>query len=287
MFKKTTHIENQTHFLSVDLEDWYTSAYLRKFVTPQNFESRIQESTELILTLFDCLNVKATFFVLGSIAEKFPNLIAEIHHKGHEIASHGFSHTPLWELDKTKFEAELIKTNDILSSITNKKVYGFRAPYASLDHSTSWSIEVLEKQGFIYDSSIFPMKTPLYGVKNAPLVSYKISARNIALPDEKGSILEIPFSVIKTPLGKIPCTGAIYNRFFPQALNQLLQGELAKKQALNFYFHPWEIDPSIPKIKAPILNRFVSYYNVKIYLKKIEKTLGNFEFTSFEKKLKL
>ena len=217
----TKHTKTQTHFLSVDLEDCYTSAYLREYVTPQNFESRIQESTELILTMFERHQVKATFFVLGSIAEKFPNLIAEIYLQGHEIASHGFSHTPLWELDKTRFEEELVKTNDLLSSITNKKVLGFRAPYASLDQSTAWSIEVLAKQGFVYDSSIFPMRTPLYGVTNTPLTSYLISAENIALPDEKGVILEIPFTVLKTPIGTLPCTGSIYNKFFPPIFNQL------------------------------------------------------------------
>jgi len=275
------------HFLSVDLEDWFTSAYLRDYVGNQNPVSRILETSKQILDVFENNNIKATFFVLGSIVESNPDLIKIIHQNGHEIASHGYSHTPLWELNKNSFEEEIKKTNALISNITNKKVKGFRAPYASLDHSTAWMLDILEKYDFLYDSSIFPMRTPLYGCKDAPLASYKISSNNIIQHNSKAKLIEVPFSVYQCGIIKIPCTGGIYGRFLPSFILHQFLKSISKSRSINFYFHPWEIDKEIPKIKVPLYNTIVSYYNTKNYLNKINYLVKKYKFTSFEKKLNL
>jgi polysaccharide deacetylase family protein (PEP-CTERM system associated) len=271
----------------VDLEDWYTSAYLRDYLGHQAPIKRIEETTQKILTIFDKHKVSATFFVLGHLVEEYPELIKRIHSKGHEIASHGYSHTPLWDLDLSSFENELIKTNQLISNITNKNVLGFRAPYASLDEKTSWAIDILEKNNFLYDSSIFPMKTPLYGVEEPPLSQYIISSNRLFENNPDGKIIEIPFTIYENSLIKIPCTGGIYGRFMPYFIFKGLLSQIEKKRAINFYFHPWEIDKDLPKIKVPFYNKVVSYYNTNNYLWKIDKILNHYEFTSFEKKLNL
>lgn len=273
---------NELNILSVDLEDWHDSAYLRDYVNIENKIDRIVPATENILNVFKKYNTKATFFTLGSIAEKYPELIKNISNEGHEIASHGFTHTPVWNHSPDDFENEIRKTNKLLEEITGKKVIGFRAPYASLNQETSWIIDVLKSEGFLYDASLFPMKTPLYGVKNAPLQIYRISSDNILENDNESVLIEIPFTVYKSALFTIPCTGGVYGRFLPfNALNILLKN-IRKDRAVNFYFHPWETDIKIPKIGVPLKNKIISYYNTKSYLKKIEKLLQKYKFTSIQ-----
>lgn len=275
------------NFLSIDLEDWHTSAYLREYVNEANYTPRIEESTLLILNSLERLNIKATFFILGSIAKKYPVLIKKIAAHGHEIASHGFSHTPLWNLNPTLFATEILETNKILEDLTGEKILGFRAPYASLRQDTSWAIDVLKEANFRYDSSIFPMRTPLYGVKNAPTSLYKISSNNICKNDPQSKLLEIPFTIYKNKFLSIPCTGGIYARFLPEFFLIYLLQKIEKKQGLNFYFHPWEIDNQIPKIDVPIYNKIVSYYKINNHLAKIERISSRFQFQTFKSALDL
>jgi peptidoglycan-N-acetylglucosamine deacetylase len=255
---------------SVDLEDWDTSAYLRDYVTGRDTRPKIVEATVPILELLEKHGVKATFFVLGVLAERFPDLIKNIAQRGHEIASHGYSHTPLWNLTQESFRHELITTNLIIEDIVGIKPLGFRAPYASLDSRTSWAINILEQEGFKYDSSIFPMITPLYGVPNAPLCGYKISSKNIYENNPEGKIVEVPFTIFKFGPIKIPCTGGFYGRVLPAPVLKYFFKAINRFRPVNFYFHPWETFADIPKIKAPLFNKFVSYFNVKSYLRKIE-----------------
>lgn len=274
------------NFLSVDVEDWHHSAFLRKYVNENNFTWRVDSTIEIILELFHKLQVHATFFVVGEVAKKFPDSIRKIHDSGHEIASHGFSHTPLWYLNKASFRDEIHRTNDIISPLTNRKVIGFRAPYASLNQETSWALDVLRDAGFRYDSSIFPMKTPLYGVKNAPLSIYRISAENIRKDDRNGTLIEVPFSVYKGVFGSIPVTGGIYGRFLPYFFLRFLLKRVSNKREVNFYFHPWEVDPNPPKIQTKFKDSLISYYGVDDYLSKIEAVINSFEFDTFENNLK-
>ena len=146
--------------LSIDLEDWYHPEFVRKHVK-FNIKSQIIDSTNQILNLLDNYKVKATFFVLGDIAEKFPNLIKIIYEKGHEIAFHGMSHLPLWELDYQKMNKEILKFEQIIDTTlgSNVKIFGFRAPTFSVDNTTKFAFKCLIENKYLYDSSIVPAKT--------------------------------------------------------------------------------------------------------------------------------
>jgi peptidoglycan-N-acetylglucosamine deacetylase len=270
------------NLISVDLEDWYTSAYLVDHVRDDQIVSRIEEATYPILRLFERKKIHATFFVLGSIAKKYPALIRDIAHAGHEIASHGYSHTPLWKLTPDSFREEIQKTNYIIEGILGHKPIGFRAPLASLDKRTAWAISVLEEEGFIYDSSIFPMATPLYGAPGAPMQMYKISAANLYHHEPQAKIFEVPFTVACWGHLKIPCTGGIYGRFLPYWFLKRLFQRARKNGPVNFYFHPWETYPEIPRLDVPFINKIISYGNVDSYLQKIEGLLDCAEYCSFK-----
>jgi polysaccharide deacetylase family protein (PEP-CTERM system associated) len=271
------------HFLSIDLEDWHTSAFLRNHLPKGKPVSQIEESTMPILSLLKETKTFATFFVLGSIAQEHPNLIKQIVEDGHEIASHGFSHTPLWQLTPASFKSELELTNKLLEEISGRKVKGFRAPYCSLDQSTAWTLPILQELGFEYDSSIFPMRTSLYGVKDAPTGIYRISGENILQHQANASLIEIPFTVASYKIARIPCTGGIYGRILPFFILDFLLKQVSANRPINFYFHPWEVYPNTIRIKAPLFNRFVSYYQNDVYLARIRKLLDTYHFSSFEK----
>jgi peptidoglycan-N-acetylglucosamine deacetylase len=231
--------------------------------------------------MLDRRGVKATFFVLGSVAKEHPDIIRIIYKAGHEVASHAYSHTPLWDLQPDQFYNEIKLTNTILQDITGEKVLGFRAPFASLDNSTKWAIPILLEEGFRYDSSIFPMKTPVYGVNGAPLEAYYISEKDVRQADPEKRLLEVPFTILKTPLTNIPCGGGIYGRILPEEVLKRMWMKIAEKRTLNIYFHPWETDGFFPGVKAPLYKKVLAGFNTKGYLKKMECLSNSFRFTSF------
>jgi len=156
--------------LSIDLEYWYSTELVRKHVTSvRKGDEQIVEAVTPILDLLDRYDTKATFFVVGTVARRYSQVVRTIFEKGHEIASHSYSHLTLHELGKERFEEEISKSIKVLESITGEKPIGFRAPTFSVDNSTRWALEILKRHGFKYDSSVFPVKTRLYGVPNAPL----------------------------------------------------------------------------------------------------------------------
>lgn len=269
------------HLLSIDFEDWHTTSHYRKYVTADNRVSRISATTGPILDMLDRRDIRATFFVLGSVAEEHPEIIRSIHKAGHEVASHAYSHTPLWDLQPEQFYHEISLTNTIIQDITGEKVLGFRAPFASLDNSTKWAIPILIEAGFKYDSSIFPMKTPVYGVNGAPVDAYYISDKDVRQSDPQKRLLEVPFTIMKTPLTNIPCGGGIYGRMLPEEVLKRMWLKIAKSRTLNIYFHPWETDAVLPKVRLPLYRKWLAHYNGSDYLGKLEKLASIFSFTSF------
>ena len=204
----------KTNILTIDVEDWYMDTDIS---TWDQYEDRIVQSTNKILRLLSETNSIATFFVLGYVAERFPKLVEDIKKGGHEVATHGYSHTPIINMTPKQFEEDLVKSIKILESITNEKIKGHRACNFTIVKKTSWAIDILKKHGIEYDSSIFPVKTHLYGVEDAPLFPYKISSLNITKNHNKGNLLELPLSVYKAPIIKknIPIAGGFYLRSFP------------------------------------------------------------------------
>ncbi|MCD6572939.1 MAG: polysaccharide deacetylase family protein [Thermoplasmata archaeon] len=271
--------------LSIDLEYWWCSEFLKKYLPEDKNEldDLIFDSLYPLLELLDKHNTKATFFVLGMVAEKYPQLIEEIYKKGHEIASHAYSHTTLYELGREGFEEEIKKSINILGKY---KPIGFRAPSFSINNSTKWAFEVLEKYGFKYDSSIFPIRTMLYGVPNAPVHIYRPSKNDVTKHDPDGQIIEFPLTIFRC-LGKnIPIAGGFYLRVFPLWFLRWGIKRINRNRPVVIYIHPWETYPKIPRLKVPLFSRFVTYYGINSALKKFETLLKEFEFKPIREVLK-
>ena len=271
-----------TNFMSVDLEDYYCDLPFSEW---SKFEPRIEQNTHLILDLFDKYDVKATFFTLGYIGERFPNLVKEIHRKGHEIASHSYAHLDLRKDTKENIEKDLIKSINILEKIIGKKINGFRAPFFSLDNNSFWAMQIIGKY-FKYDSSIFPTKTPLYGISNAPRFQYNPSLENPIMEDRDSKMIEIPLATYKFPfIRNIPIAGGFYLRFLPYFLiKKGIKKINSSSNRAMIYIHPKDLDEKMPKIKG---YNWYYYHNLKGGLKKFEKLLQDFNFSSVEKILRI
>ncbi|NOQ55325.1 MAG: DUF3473 domain-containing protein [Nanohaloarchaea archaeon] len=263
--------------LSVDLEDWYHPELLK---TKERQRPQIKESVAPILNLLDKYNTKATFFVLGNVAENNPNLIKKIKAQGHEIASHGYNHKSLKQITAEEFEKDIMKSKNILKKITGEYPIGYRAPTFSIDNNTKWAIDILEKQGFLYDSSIFPTKTHLYGVPDAPLNPYYPSRDDISRErrDKKG-IIEFPMTVLPLKFYNLPTSGGFYLRLLP---NQIIKAGIKNRNKKGFpamlYIHPWETYSKTPRIRHGLISDFINYHGIDYALDKLESLLTSFKF---------
>ena len=266
--------------LTIDLEYWHSSGFLKDHI-PKNMPDQILESTTIILNLLNKYNTRATFFVLGVVAEKYPGLIESIHEAGHEVASHGYSHEFLHKLTREDFERGMKKSTTLLRSITGERPLGFRAPYFSINQGTAWALDVLKKLGYRYDSSIFPVSpklTRMYGVPNAPFYPYYISSKDIASKSE-GGLIEFPASAIKLFGLNVPVAGGFYMRLFPSwFLKYAIRKINHKNKPAISYIHPWEIYRKTPRLNLPISTRFVTYQGIRSGAKKFEGLLRNFRF---------
>ena len=271
--------------LVIDLEHWHCIELLRNRV-PENPVDQVPESTRPILDLLDKYNIKATFAVLGTVAEQHPELIKEIYDKGHEIASHAWSHKTLHSLGKNAFEEEIKRSVEMLESITGEQPMGFRAPSFSIDNSTKWAFDVLEKHGFEYDASIFPIKTRLYGAPNAPLHIYRPAKDDIEKEDNNGAIIEFPMTVVKLAK-KIPIAGGFYLRLLPAWFIKFGIKQVNKERPAILYIHPWETFIRTPKMNIPWSSSFVTYYGIDSSLDKFEYLLREFDFCPIYKTIKI
>jgi polysaccharide deacetylase family protein (PEP-CTERM system associated) len=279
-------VNSQKCFLSIDLECFKTTSFYKSSYKSFDTVRTTEKNTLIILELLKKKDVKATFFVVGQVAKDNPLLIKEICNQGHEIANHSFSHKALWNLSYSDAQNEILSTNEVLQNITGKKVIGFRAPFASLDHRSYWLPSFLEKEGFLYDSSIFPMKTFRHGIQNASKKIYRIVDDDLCKGSIQSNLLEIPFSIYNEKFFQVPCSGGIYARFLPfHLLNHYLKECLEQHGHINFYFHPWEINKLYGFQYKSKIHKFLAEYNSENYLSKIDKVLSSYNFSSFEKLL--
>ena len=266
------------NILSVDLEEWYHPEYVKNKAIKTPVE-RMPQSLNKILQLLKAYNVSATFFIVGELVEKHPEIVEEINEKGHEVAFHGYYHKPLWKLNADAFELEVKKFN----SLIREKCLGFRAPSFSLNNETKWAIEVLENAHYIYDSSIFPAKTFLYGVQKAPMKPYKLCHEDVTKEDESGKLWEFPLLVYPIMGLRIPAAGGFYLRLFPARLIEKAVKKMNKRGVpAVIYIHNWELDPKTPRLKLGIYRSFVTYHNTKKTEKKMKHLLSRFKFTSLK-----
>ena len=271
------------NYLTVDVEDYFQVSAFEKIVGPDKWHHhtpRVVENTNKILDLFDTHKVKATFFVLGWIAEKFPDLVKKIDKNGHEIACHSYHHQLVYNLTPDEFKTDTLKAKNILEQITGKKIKGYRAPSYSITKKSLWALDILEELNFEYDSSIFPIHHDRYGLPDAPRFKYQHPNHNLT---------EYPISTSLLFGKKIPIAGGGYFRLFPYWFTQkaLKKINTQENQPFIFYFHPWELDPGQPKMKnISRLTKFRHYNNLAKTTNRLEKLLTNFNFTPISSKLK-
>ncbi|MBN1274038.1 MAG: DUF3473 domain-containing protein [Candidatus Aminicenantes bacterium] len=264
--------------LSFDLEYWWCSELLKEIPLYGQREI-IAEASEMVLDLLDTYDTRATFFVLGEVAEKYPELIRKIHGQGHEIAAHGYSHSNVFSMTPEDFREDLIRVTKILSSLLGEKPLGFRAPNFSVDVSTPWVYRILNETGYKYSSSIFPFKTAIYGVPEAPLAPYFPSADNVTHPDPEGPVLEFPGSVLRVGGHNIPVSGGFYFRLLPVRITALALRRIIGKRPAVFYLHLRDLYPDPPRLKGlPLKARIFHYYGIRPAALKLKFLLSRFSF---------
>lgn len=264
------------NIFTVDLEDWYQGIEIKQSQW-QSFEKRLEKSSQRLLDLLEQNDIKATFFVLGKVAEEYPGLIKYIYEKGHEISTHGYSHQFIYKLKPEEFQAELNKSIRIIFGITGSPVAGHRAAFFSITKDSLWAFDILAEAGIEYDSSVFPVVNYRYGISDAPVKPYKIK-----LAGGK-TITELPITTVKFLRNNMPFSGGAYFRLLPYGL---IKGGIKKVNKEGypaiFYIHPWELDPGHPKLKLPARISFTHYYNLKGCEEKLKRLLADFEFTTMK-----
>lgn len=269
------------NLLGIDFEEWYHPELVQKNIEITKKTAKLVKGIDKILDWLRKNEVYATFFVVGELLEKNPELIDKIIQNDHEIAFHSMYHKNLKSQNKETFAKEL----DDFQKLTQKKSVGFRAPTFSLNNSSSWAIEVLEDYNYKYDSSIVPAKTHLYGIPNAETRPYKISKNNLETNNIDGKIIEYPLLTTNFFGKTIPAGGGFYLRALPiRFIQKAIQHNASMNIPSTFYIHSWELTPEfMPKLPLPWKDRFITYYNINNALPKMDKLIKNFNFTSFSR----
>jgi polysaccharide deacetylase family protein (PEP-CTERM system associated) len=264
------------HILSIDMEDWYHANLLDALVDRDTAQPRIEITMRKMLDLLDEAGAKATVFVLGRVAERHPKLVAMVVNSGHEIASHGYDHRLIYEQSEDVFGKDIEKSIVSIQNATGVRPLGYRAPSWSITGRTLWALDIVRQAGFIYDSSIFPFRTPLYGIGKAPREPFQIKLKS-------GSLMEFPPGLVTSMGLSLPFSGGCYFRLLPYALSQLCFKRFARRGVpAVFYSHPWELDRLCPRVKGlGILGSVVQYGGVSSYENKLKRFLRSFRFTTF------
>lgn len=270
--------DSPLHAMSIDVEDYFHVAALSEVIRPDQWASlpsRVERNTEALLELFDRHQVKSTFFVLGWVADKFPELIRKLSDHGHEIASHGYSHQLVYNQSVEVFREETLRSKKLLEDITGKPVTGYRAASYSITRDSLWALDVLGEAGFVWDSSIFPIRHDRYGIPDSPKAPYSIRTAG-------GHVIrEFPLTTAQVMGLSIPAAGGGYFRQFPYPVFRYLFRNASGfgKRPQMFYLHPWEIDPGQPRYNnASWFSRFRHYTNLDRCYGRLEKLLQDFRF---------
>jgi polysaccharide deacetylase family protein (PEP-CTERM system associated) len=268
-------MEKIVNAFTVDFEDWYQGLEIHKVDTWHKFESRIERNCQKILEILKAHDVRATFFVLGYLAEKYPDLIKMIHGLGHEVGSHGFSHSQVFRLTPEQFSREISRTNDAVFKAIGKSPIGFRAPIFSIIKESYWAFDVLAQNGIRYDSSIYPTFNYRYGLVKANRFRHEM------MTESNQKIVEIPVATASFMNMNLPVGGGAYFRAWPYAVTKWAFHQLNKQGRPGvFYIHPWELDPSQPKIELPMRLSLTHYHRLSSTEKKLHKLLNDFQFAS-------
>jgi polysaccharide deacetylase family protein (PEP-CTERM system associated) len=260
--------------MSVDVEDYFQVSAFERHVDRDDWDSlpcRVPDNLARILELFDRHGVRATFFTLGWVAERYPRQIREVAERGHEVASHGYAHHRVPDLDQDAFRHDVAHTKALLEDITGQPVKGYRAPSYSIGEGDLWALDVLEAEGYRYSSSVYPIRHDLYGMPSAPRHPFR--------PAAAGQLLEIPVTTVALAGRTLPCGGGGFFRLYPYAFSRWALRRVNRREgrAGMFYFHPWEIDPGQPRVEGlPLRTRFRHYLNLGRMEKRLNRLLGDF-----------
>jgi polysaccharide deacetylase family protein (PEP-CTERM system associated) len=255
------------NYLTVDVEDYFQVSAFADTVSPGDWdamEHRVENNTGSILRILERHGVRATFFVVGWIAERHPEIVHEIIDYGHEIGCHSYWHRPIYELDPETFREDTFKAKAILEKIANRRITAYRAPSYSITKKSLWALDILKEAGFTTDSSIFPIWHDTYGIPGSPRFPYTHAAQQID---------EYPISTAVFFGRNIPIAGGGYFRLFPYWFSRLALKRINQKDGkpFIFYLHPWEIDTGQPRFRQARFTAKLRHYN------NLGKTKGRFE----------
>ncbi|HHJ34397.1 MAG TPA: DUF3473 domain-containing protein [Gammaproteobacteria bacterium] len=264
--------------LTVDVEDYFQVSAFAENIAYSDWDKhslRVEENTHRLLDMFDEAKVKSTFFVLGWVADRNKSLVEEIARRGHEVASHGYSHQLVYDQTPEVFREEAVRSKKLLEDIIQKPVNGYRAASYSITERSLWALDILVEAGFEYDSSIFPVKHDRYGIPNAKDIPHRLTT-----PDGN-SLVEFPLSTAKVFSYQLPVAGGGYFRLYPYLLSKAGLSQINRnKKPFIFYLHPWEIDTEQPRISAKWFSRFRHYNNLHKCEARLTRLLDDFRFTT-------
>ena len=266
--------------MTIDVEDYFQVSAFEPYIAKEQWDAlphRVENNTHKILDLLAERRIKATFFTLGWVAERYPGLVKRIVHDGHELACHGYEHIRVTEQTPEQFRVDVVKSKKLLEDMGGKEVKGYRAASYSIGASNLWALDVLQEAGFKYSSSIYPVKHDLYGMPDAPRFIYEPIANN--------AFKEIPITTIRFGNKNMPCGGGGFFRFYPYALSKWAFNRVngQENESAIFYFHPWEIDPKQPRQQGLSLKtRTRHYLNLNRMENRIKQLLTDFDWDTME-----
>jgi polysaccharide deacetylase family protein (PEP-CTERM system associated) len=280
--------ETIVNAMTVDVEDYFQVSAFERVVARgrwHEYESRVAANTDRLLGIFAEFGVRATFFVLGWVAERDGSIVRRIADAGHEVASHGHGHRLVYDQTPEAFREDVRRARRLLQDLSGQPVNGYRAPSFSITERSLWALDVLIEEGYTYDTSIFPIRHDRYGIPDAPRHPYRIESNQIAqgfspAPKPSESILEIPASTIRLFGTNLPVAGGGYFRLLPYwwtrfGIRRL--NEVEGKPAV-FYVHPWEVDPGQPRFSASAVSRFRHYRNLDQTEPRLRRLLSDVRF---------
>ncbi len=263
--------------LTFDVEEYFHAEAFAGVLRPDEWptlESRVTRSTGRLLDMLDREHVRATFFVLGWVAERHPALVREIASLGHEVACHGYGHRMIQHLTRQEFERDVVQAKRTLEDAVGKPVIGYRAPTFSIMRETLWSLDVLAEAGFRYDSSIFPVVHDRYGIPDAPRFPHRLKGPS------GNEIAEFPPSTLQLLGRRLPVAGGGYFRLFPYTFTRraIRRINTRERQPAMVYLHPWELDPDQPRLPVGVLTRFRHLVNIGKTEARLARLLDDFSF---------
>jgi polysaccharide deacetylase family protein (PEP-CTERM system associated) len=274
-------MRQESHYvLSIDVEDYFQVEAFARQISREDWDrwpSRVVANTQRALDLCDASGAKATFFLLGWVAQKFPALVREIQTRGHELACHSFWHRPVCSMTREEFREDLRQSCDAIAQASGVRVIGYRAPSWSITAESLWAFDILAEEGFIYDASIFPIRHDLYGYAGGRRFPHRVETAS------GPELSEFPSATIRLFGVNVPTGGGGYLRILPFSFTKwaLRRIEQEDGRAIVVYFHPWELDPDQPRISAPLKSRLRHYTNLRRTESRLRALLAAHSFQPF------